>query len=288
MFRELVNVAESGTTVGPEYAESEYAINCAFLYLLTGQELWAEKARTYVESRIYDTTGDPWDANIKGLALYWHGRAVALAYDFCYHSAAWNTPADTGNPASEPFVDRVASKLKAQADRIFEDGGTQQNRNPASNWQNNRFSSAGLIYLAIEDHLTATARERILACKEKVATYLVANMGGGPDTRGYNIEAIGYTMYPWAFTAPFAIALERAGYGTFDEEAPSAIAYGLWTVYSVTAKIPHLWGTHYGIHPDFGDDNNNHRGEGCYGLAFYFCPEALHPGLRRPTGDSGM
>lgn len=289
MVTELEGYAESDDTVGTEYGQTVSAVNCAFLYLLTGDDTWAAKARDYVEQRIEDTgSSNGWDRNIKGLALYWHGRGVALAYDFCFDAPSWNTLNDAGVAI---FVDYVEAKLKAQADRIYEDGGTQQNRNPASNWQNNRFASAGLIYLAIEETLTEAEKARIDGCMDKVRTYLVKNMGDSPDSRGYNIEAIGYQMYPWSFTGPFAIAAERMGYGRMADAAPAAAAYALWNVYSVAARIPHVWGDHYGIHPDFGDDNNNHRGEGCYGLAFYFCPEFLHPGLRywydRLVGELG-
>lgn len=292
MYAELVAFAEADDTTNPEYEQSSYAINCGFLYVLTGDDAWAQKARGYVESRLADTsTGHGWDMNIKGLSLYWHGRAVALAYDFCFDAPSWNTSANAGSNPTAPFVDYVASKLKDQADRIYEDGGTQQNKNKASNWQNNRFASAGLIYLAIEDTLTPLEKENIDGSLARVETYLVANMGDSPDSRGYNIEAIGYQMYPWAFTGPFAIAAERLGYGRLADAAPAAAAYALWNVYSSALRIPHVWGTHFGIHLDFGDDNNNHRGEGCYGLAFYFCPEFLHPGLRwwydRLVGEQG-
>ena len=292
MVATLTEYAEQDTTSGIQYGESVAAMNCSFLYVLTGDDTWAAKARGYVEMRLADSSSSHgWDMNIKGLALYWHGRAVALAYDHCHDAPSWNTPADAGNPGGPAFVDAVRDALKAQADRIFTHGGTQQNTNPASNWQNNRFSSAGLIYLAIEDSLTEAERANIDACMDKVKTYLVENMGDDPDSRGYNIESIGYQMYPWSFTGPFAIAAERLGYGRLSDAAPAAAAYALWTVYAVTARIPHLWGDHFGIHPDFGDDNNNHRGEGCYGLSFYFCPGFLHPGLRywydRIVGELG-
>jgi hypothetical protein len=292
MVEELVSFAEEDTTSGVEYGQSVAAMNCGFLYVLTGDSEWAEKAREYTEMRISDTSsGHGWDRNLKGLRLYWHGRAVALAYDFCHGAESWAGPVDPLDPEGPRFRDQVREKLKAQADRIYLDGGTEQNRNPASNWQNNRFASAGLIYLAIEESLSPEERERIPDCLDKVGTYLFENMDDGPDSRGYNIEALGYTMYPWSFTGPFAIAAERNGYGRVGEVAPAATAYGLWTVYSLTARIPHVWGTHFGIHPDFGDDNNIHRGEGTYGLSFYFSPEFLHPGLRywydRIVGDLG-
>jgi hypothetical protein len=292
MVTELESFAEIDTTSGVEYGQTVAAVNCGFLYLLTGDDAWAAKARGYAEMRLTDTgSSHGWDKDIKGLALYWHGRGIALAYDFCYDAPSWNTAAGLGTNPAEPFVDYVRVRLKAQADRIYEDGGKEQNTNPASNWQNNRFASAGLIYLAIEEMLTDSEKARIDGCMAKVETYLIENMGDSPDSRGYNIEAIGYQMYPWSFTGPFAIAAERMGYGRLADAAPAAAAYALWNVYSVALKIPHLWGDHFGVHLDFGDDNNSHRGEGCYGLAFYFCPEFLHPGLRfwydRLVGELG-
>lgn len=292
MMAELESFAENDTTVSAQYGETVAAVNCGFLYLLTGDDTWAAKARSYAETRLTDTgNSHGWDRDIKGLALYWHGRGMALAYDFCHDAPSWNTAAGLGSTPAEPFVDYVRDRLKAQADRIYEDGGNEQNRNAASNWQNNRFASAGLIYLAIEESLTEGEKTRIHGCMDKVETYLVENMGDSPDSRGFNIEAIGYQMYPWSFTGPFAIAAERLGYGRMADAAPAASAYALWNVYSAALKIPHIWGDHYGSHLDFGDDNNTHRGEGCYGLAFYFCPDFLHPGLRywydRLVGELG-
>lgn len=292
MLEDLEAFAEMDDSPSVQYAESTSAIKCGFLYLVTGEEAWAEKARGYVNARINDTgSAHGWDRNIKGLALYWHGRAVALAYDFCYSSISWQAPADPADPGGEAFRDRVRRKLKAQADRIYTDGGTEQNRNPASNWQNNRFASAGLIYLAIEESLDAGDHGRIEGCIEKVETYLVENMGDSPDSRGFNIESLGYTMYPWSFTGPFLIAAEKNGFTRAAEAAPAAAGYALWTVYSVTARIPNLWPGYLGIKPDFGDDSNHHRGEGSYGMAFYFCPPFLHPGLRywydRMVGELG-
>jgi hypothetical protein len=271
MVAELESFAEIDTTAGVQYGETSAAVNCAFLYLLTGDDTWAQKSRYWVELRLADTSSSHgWDMDIKGLALYWHGRGVALAYDFCHGAPSWDST----------FLNTVETELKAQADRIRFDGGNEQNTSPASNWQNNRFASAGLIYLAIEESLTEAEKAEIDFCMERVRTYLVLNMGDSPDSRGYNIESIGYQMYPWSFTGPFAIAAERMGYGVMGDAAPAAAAYAMWNVYSSALRIPHVWGDHYGIHLDFGDDNNNHRGEGCYGLAFYFCPEFLHPGLR--------
>lgn len=292
MLEDLLAHAETDDSSSEQYAESTAAIKCGFLYLVTGEEAWAEKARGYVRKRIEDAgNAHGWDRNIKGLALYWHGRAVALAYDFCYHSPSWQAPADPADPEGEGFRDRVRRKLKAQADRIYTDGGTEQNRNPASNWQNNRFASAGLIYLAIEESLEDREHGRIEGSIEKVATYLVENMGDSPESRGFNIESLGYTMYPWSFTGPFLIAAENNGFSRATEAAPAAAGYALWTVYSVTARIPNLWPGYLGIKPDFGDDSNHHRGEGSYGMAFYFCPPFLHPGLRywydRMVGASG-
>src|SRR5438132_817532 len=81
MFAKYKVAAESptGDETAPEYGESVAAHRCAFLYVLTGEDAWAKRARTIVEKRIND--GANWaNPKTKGLRLYHHGRSMALCY----------------------------------------------------------------------------------------------------------------------------------------------------------------------------------------------------------------
>ncbi|MGC9451648.1 MAG: Ig-like domain-containing protein [Oceanipulchritudo sp.] len=274
MMNALVSVAElKEDDLSLEYNDAESAYNCAFLYMLTGDDSWAAKARTYVENRIYDTTSDyAWAGNVKGLSLYWIGMKVSFAYDLCYEAPSW----DEAGADPDAFRKIVSQKLLEMGEKIWLNGGTQQNTNKASNWQGIRGAAGGICLLATDEYVDPAYLEGSF---NKVHTYLAANMGTDLEGKGWNIEAIGYTMYPWGFVGPFGIAATRSGLGDIRDATPFATDFALWTVYSATARIHHMWFDHYGVHPDFSDDNNTHRGEGAYGLAYYYCPEALHPGL---------
>ncbi|HYE07799.1 MAG TPA: hypothetical protein VEL07_19945, partial [Planctomycetota bacterium] len=96
---------------GP-WAEGSAAARCGFLYVLTGDDEWAKRAKVFVERRINDvtegTSGTGWAKNVKGLRLYHFGKSVALAYDFCWSAPSWSQ-----------FRITVSTKLKEQADFIF-------------------------------------------------------------------------------------------------------------------------------------------------------------------------
>jgi MYXO-CTERM domain-containing protein len=251
------------------WGTSAMAVKTAFLYVLTGDDAWAQKARAHVEDRIGDAN---WaNKSDKGLRLYFHGKAVALAYDFCASAPSWDAP----------FRSEVSAKLKAQADVIFSHGGTEQNTNPASNWQANRFSSAGLCYLATDDSFTAA---NLTDSYDKVVRYLRENMGEEEGTRGWNSEGLGYTQYPWGHVGPFGIAMQRADATRDIRLAAPGVSRALWTTYAATLALPAgpsgNFGEVFGMHPDFGDDNNYLVGEGAYGLSFFFSDPKLQPGLR--------
>ncbi|MEO8617699.1 MAG: hypothetical protein ABI600_21400, partial [Luteolibacter sp.] len=176
MYNTLVADAESGqyrdyagkrTPANPSggidpFGESVNGFRCAFLYVLTGDDAWAQKSRWYVERRLEDVTvdsgsfvGHGWGlTNVKGLSLYVHGKNVSFAYDWCYDAPSWQTP--TSGTNSTPFRQFVSQRMLVQADVIATNGGTQQNTDAASNWQCNRGSSASLLYLAMDESFSAT------------------------------------------------------------------------------------------------------------------------------------
>lgn len=249
------------------WAQSDSAVNCAFLYAITGDDAWAGKARGFVERRLADTSDQPWGRRVKGLNLYMHGKSVALAYDFCHGAPSW-----TG------FAAEVSRKLREQADLIFSDGGTEQNTDPASNWQANRWSSAALCYLACDEPYDA---RRLDDCFTRMQAWVVANYGTGAGARGWNIEGRGYQSYPWSHVGPWAIAARRLRGQDLRTASPSAVDHALWTVVAGAHRIGGEYAGEFAFHHDFGDDNPNggSRAEGCWGLAFAFSPAELRPGL---------
>ncbi len=266
MYEKLLADADrNDRATGPADPAAGYDQSClaerhAFLYVLTGDDAWARKSREWVEKRLDDKRA--WaNKGCKGLTLYIHGVRVALAYDWCHGAPSWD----------DEFRRRVSSELKRHGEVILKNGGTQQNRSAASNWQGGRYASAGLCFLATDEDLDG---KYIPFCHARASQWYSANAGGN-GTRGWNTEGLGYTYYPVGnFLGPFAIALARRFPDKDLRKDNPAVRWMLWTCYAATTQS--AVGP---IRPDFGDDNAGTGGEGTYGQAFYFCPPELVPGL---------
>jgi len=280
MFERLVvdaktdNMGSGELKPGDNYDEITAAQRCAFLYVCTGDDQWAQQARKYVEARINDAK--LWgNSKVKGLSLFYVGKGVALAYDWCHGAPSWDAA----------FSATVSRKLLEHAEVIFKSGGTEQNTNPASNWQGLRWSTAGLCYLATDD---AYNTKNLDDCYARTLRYCKENMGGD-HSAGWNIEGLGYTYYPMGNgVSPFAVAMARHNPGKdLRKDGGAGTQNSLWTCYA--AMVPTTWGGL--LRPDFGDDNAGTNAEGTLGFAFHHCPEPLKPGLRywydRTVGSAG-
>ncbi len=248
------------TELDHPYSESLIAERNGFLYLLTGDDKYAKIARTQVEKRIGDAKN--WaNGGTKGLALYWHGSRIALAYDWCYGAPSWDAA----------FSAKVSQALKIHGDVIIKSGGTSQARSNASNWQGGRFGAGGQCLLATDE---AVLPADIDNCWSRVNRYLNENLGSAKDSRGWNIEGLGYNYYPMGnFVGPFCIAITRVD-PKKDVRKMASVGWTYWTTYATDVKMLDT-----NIRPDFGDDNAGTNSEGCAGQAFYFCPDVIKPGL---------
>lgn len=244
-----------------DYNRVHVAQRCGFLYVLTGDEAYAAKARQSVEPLLQSRNWG--NRRVKGLSLYYVGKGVALAYDWCHGSKSWDAD----------FSALVSKKLLEQAEVVSSNGGTQQNRSPASNWQGLRWSTAGLMYLATDEPFDLKKLEQ---CYGRVRQYLVDNLGTDRNARGWNIEGLGYTYYPMANgVAPFAVAMYLRDPKLDLRKTSPATRLTLWTCFAALVKTDAgpMW------RPDFGDDNPGTRGEGSLGFAFWFTPRELLPGV---------
>ena len=214
--------------------------------------------------------GGTWaNASTFGLLLYGQAVNVALVLDWC--ALLW--------PAASAA--RVSAALAAQAAVITLSGGTEQNQSPASNWQGLRGASALLALLASD----APAAQPLLAASEgRLRTYLQANYGnfsgpnGGPGggSYGWNIESLGYNLYPSPNgIVPAALALLRNA----STDLRSACAGAPYLAVTPWVAAQRLLGGHL-AHADWSDDNGNWAPEGLGGLAFAWAPPALLPGVR--------
>lgn len=246
----------------PEYDQACIAHRAAFLYVLTGDDTHALRAREMVEALIHDR--DWGNRRARGLGLYFLGRSVALAYDWCHGAPSWDAE----------FTAQVSAKLLEQGHAIFEAGGSSQNPSPASNWQGIRWSVAGLCYLATDEPLEDKDR-RLEQCFRRVSLYLRENLGPGEGS-GWNCEGLGYTYFPMGGSVvPFGIAIHRRDPAMDIRAATPGAPYALWTTYAATVR--NAEGEL--MRPDFSDDNPHANGEGSLGFAFWMTPPELHPGL---------
>lgn len=247
------------------YWEASYGLEKAFLYVLTGDEAYAEQARAHVET-ILNRPAYPWaDAGQKGLTSYYLGSRVAMIFDWCANAPSWDSTFD--------FV--VSQALRDMGKVIVENGGTEQNSSPSSNWQAGRGGSGGLCLLAT-DH--AYGEELLDSAYTRVGNYLSQNFQGG-TTRGWNPEGLGYTYYPFGnFVGPFGIAMARHDPAR-DLRHQTAMQWAYWTIFSTASTALNIY-HHGGLKPDWSDDNAHIGGEGTYGQAFYFLPDSLKPGAK--------
>ncbi|MCC5807458.1 MAG: PKD domain-containing protein [Opitutales bacterium] len=268
MFERLEADAEGVVWPSLEsYEDSWRASMCGFMYVLTGNEYWAQKARENTQLVLNDPGWG--QTGTFGLRMYMWNKHVAQAYDFCHGSAAW---------AAGGFQATVSSALKQQSDVIFSSGGTSQNTAQSSNWRGIRYAAAGLGYLATDD---AFDTARLQTCYNQVRDYLHANLGTAASP-GWNFEGLGYMTFPMVTVGPFAIAYEGI-VGVDMRNANPNLATTWWTITAPTALYRTFGhntapGGLVGAHPDFTDDNNHSIGEGAYGLSFYFLPDELIPG----------
>ncbi len=286
MYQQLLHDAENTSRPFEPYNDAWSASSCAFLYVLTGDETWAEKARTYTQDTLnYNSGGNRWaETGTFGLRMYMWNTHVALAYDFCYHSDAWQ---------ADGFNATVSAALKEQSDLIQNHGGTSQNTATSSNWQGLRGASALLGYLATDDSVDSSLLEGAI---NRTRNYLNANLGTD-SSPGWNYEGLGYMTFPMAIVGPATIAYERLVDGGDRFMGNQAMAHTWWTPTAATAlyrtiSTEHLAEGLIGSHFDFTDDNNHSMGEGVYGLSFAFLPDALIPGqvwmydrMRGAAGD---
>ena len=276
MLANMEAIADNGFDGQPGLTHADYdyqILSCrnAFLYLATGDDKYAQASRKAIEKLFtFNMWGTP---NVKGLALYTAAMYVAMSYDMCYGAPSWD----------EDFTNKISKALLHQHNVIFENGGREQNSSPASNWQGLRWSSAGLCLLATDEPVDVS---RLKKCNDLVQRYLTANLGDNPDTRGWNIEGLGYTFYPLGGSVlQYVLAVKRKD-PSLDLTNLPGLRMTLWTTYA--GLVPTSHGL---VRPDFGDDNPDAIGMGCFGFAFAFCPPELIPGLKywydRTVGSQG-
>ncbi|MCC5804938.1 MAG: hypothetical protein JJU00_01300 [Opitutales bacterium] len=237
----------------------------AKLYILTGDESYAEDARDDVLAA-FAVIGNGWaSTSTFGLSLYSYAKELAIIYDFCANSEAWDAALNA--EASQRLADIAAV--------IVNHGGTSQANDAGSNWQANRGASAGIALLATDSPFDESLA---VSAHNRVVNYLNRNAGNG-ESRGWNPEGFGYTAYALgSFVGPYGVAAARAD-SARDLRATSRMQWKTWTGFAGTTTALDVYGTG-GVKTDWSNDNAHVGGEGIYGLAFFYAPEDFRGALR--------
>ena len=242
------------------------AMGHAYLYALSGDEAHAQAARDDWAFIFAEVDDAQWTStSVAGLTLYGYAAHLAIAYDLCSTSDAW----DAG------FNYEASRRLVAVADVIVDHGGANQPNDHGSNWHAARGSTAGLAYLATDHAFSPT---RLDASWKRVQNYLNTNAGNRP-TQGWNPEGFGYTAYPFGmFLGPYGIAQRRAD-PSRDLTTNASMQRKARSGFIGATSAFNIYGTG-GIKTDWSNDNGHIGGEGIYGQAFAYAPDSWLPPLR--------
>jgi hypothetical protein len=270
MYAALVANRQTGDFYRPTNTGSADSLlmraqGAAFLHALSQDESYAQLAREDVLAA-WGMIGDAWLAsNTSGLTLYSRATRLAMIYDLCFSSAAWD----------DEINEEASLRLRDLAMLIIDEGGTGQPTDPGNNWHAGRGASAGLALLATDHSFDAT---QATDAHQRVENYLNANQGPG-DSKGWNPEGFGYTAYPiGSFAGPYAVAIARRD-PALDLRSHQGLQWMAWTGFAGATTALDVYGTG-GVKTDWSDDNAHVGGEGIYGLAFFLSPESIKPGLK--------
>ncbi|MEI7833901.1 MAG: hypothetical protein WCJ56_11985, partial [bacterium] len=245
---------------------------CAFLYVLTGEDTWAQKARKWAEKHINDKF---WGTKYLGTEAYFYGKNLAQAYDFCYDAPSWDIA----------FRSLVSTKLLELGDYIITDGGLNSSDEVVSTMFGIRNAAGGLCYLATDEYY---APIRLDTAYERSSNYLLKNYTADKGARGWNIEGSATNLYAMEHITPFIIAMKRINRKDLTKVS-SGTKLTLLTAYLSEIKIGTDKAAYF--HPDFNEGNPRLVGEGALGLSFYLVPREYHPGMLyvydRMVGNKG-
>ncbi|MGB3778726.1 MAG: hypothetical protein WA960_10240 [Tunicatimonas sp.] len=271
MYENLLRVAkrqqeEQTNRPYEPYADSDLLGNQAYLYLLTGDQTWAEGAWQSAERILDDSVyfNAPLSRGLTRAKLL---LKMALAYDFCY--SGW----------TESQRSRVNSQLFDVMFSVNANMGHEANYAIESNWMGVRYGSV-VVASYVWDHEKSSAhRSPALPLRWDATKRLQNHLEKVIFANGWNGESMSYHVYGWTFIGPALLALKQNvnnfNLANFVPEAVNT----LQALMTSTVGIEHRAGVR-GIQADLSDDDLMFTTDGLLGTAFRLYPPEQHAALK--------
>ena len=215
----------------------------SYLFAVTADESWAEKAFSGVERMAQDTVyvNDPFSFGLTRASVL---RDVALAYDFCF--SVWN------NAQRKRTADLVYQLMLSVQSSM----GAESNNRLESNWMGVRWGSVLLASVILDDSLNHALgrRDIILGYRWDARERLRDHLRYAYTSGGWYVETMGYQLYKGGFVWPALIAYQNTHPDLIRLEDLAPGMLGSYRQHITgTVAIPAV--TDVGIRPDLGNDN---------------------------------
>jgi len=246
---------------------SELAAQQSYLYLLTGESDWAEKAFLNLTLVFEDSlvVNNPVSRGLTRAAVL---QKTAFTYDFCFE--AWSQ-------GQRNLVNRQLYKLIYSTSANM---GFDANYSLVSNWMGVRWGSvlfSSLVWDNPNPEKPSFVQPLLWDAQKRLSDHLEQNV----YSEGWSAESIGYHIYNWSFVGPALIAYQNhqkkdspASILSLAPQLTNAVKAIATTALSVETT-PGRWG----IKPDLSDDGLN-LGDGLFSMALRLYPSEQVPYIK--------
>lgn len=246
------------------YQEIYLATNLAYLYILKGDNSYAEQAFDVSNSLIQHSEYLKNDVS-RGLTRATIIFNLAIIYDLCYEAFSAGQ--------RQLFLDALYVGMLT----VNSNMGYSANYSIESNWMGVRYATVLFTALVWDETNPDFNRSRALPfiwdTQKRLADHIEANI----HPQGWNAESLGYHGYNWSFIAPAIIALQNHSSNeafALRNFAPHALG-SLHSLATSSVPIETSEGN-YGVKPDFSDDNLN------TGMFLFSCGQRIYPENQQP------
>ncbi len=237
------NGNEAILSVANAYEVGDLLESFACLYAITNQKEYATKVLQLLDITVTDSTVFH-QPLVKGLTRAQLLRAVAFAYDICYHEL----PIQKRLEFSKNIL-LVALSMQSTM-------GIEANYAQESNWMGVRYGAVLFAALVCDEPNSNNKKYNISDglvwdARERLRDHIQQNIN--PD--GWSAETMGYHFYNWSFIAPALIALDNSSDVTgmsLIKLAPHAIK----SMWACATSVVSIYGkSNKGLKADLADDN---------------------------------